>query len=42
VSFAAKAFDESGKLTSELFSKDLDTYLVQYRDWLTRVKRAQG
>ncbi len=41
VSMAAEAFDESGRLTNELFLKDLDAYLAQFRDWLEGLKRAR-
>lgn len=42
VSLAAKAFDERGRLTNELFVADLDTYLVKFRDWLEELKRARS
>jgi chromate reductase, NAD(P)H dehydrogenase (quinone) len=42
VSGAAKAFDEHGKLVTELFVNDLDAYLAKFREWLEGLERAKG
>jgi chromate reductase len=41
VSMAAKAFDEQGRLTNEVFLNDLDAYLPLFRDWVEIVRRGR-
>jgi chromate reductase len=37
VSSAREAFDEEGRLVSEVFGKRLDMFLVTLRDWLAQM-----